>query len=79
MLQRQQGDGSALRVRSGMVSARVTPASVACTPLLSTHTHRINLITMYGPSFTTPIRFIATSATRQAAASISDRVDRAPE
>ncbi|MNN42496.1 hypothetical protein D3C81_1566800 [compost metagenome] len=73
------GDGSAFLVRNGMQKARVTPASVAWTPLLSTQTHRIRPMIMYGPSLTTPRRFIATSAAIQAAASINDSVERAPE
>ncbi|MNN41365.1 hypothetical protein D3C81_1554820 [compost metagenome] len=62
-----------------MQNARVTPASVAWTPLLSTQTQRIKPMIMYGPSLTTPSRFIPISAAIQVAASARDRVDNAPE
>ncbi|MNR66061.1 hypothetical protein D3C85_1893680 [compost metagenome] len=68
-----------MRVRNGIHRARVTPASVAWTPLLSTQTQRIRPITIYGPSLTTPSRFMAIRANRQAPASINDKVDNSLE
>ncbi len=57
-----------LASRIGMNSAVATPASVACTPDFSTHSHSTRPTRMYGSARVTLERLSIASTTRQAAA-----------